>query len=47
MDPLCFDLCVVLLCSCLQDPSKSEKLVVEQLFQRDAVIRQSQVKPAA
>ncbi|XP_037551918.1 nuclear pore complex protein Nup107 [Nematolebias whitei] len=25
------------------DPSKSEKLVVEQLFQRDAVIRQSQL----
>jgi len=26
-----------------QVPSESEKVVVEQLFQRDAVIRQSQV----
>ena len=29
---------------CCQIPSESEKMVVEQLFQRDAVIRQSQVK---
>uniref|UniRef100_A0A3Q1C861 Nuclear pore complex protein n=1 Tax=Amphiprion ocellaris TaxID=80972 RepID=A0A3Q1C861_AMPOC len=33
-------LCV---CFCLQVPSESEKVVVEQLFQRDAVIRQSQL----
>lgn len=33
-------------CKCglyLQVPSESEKVVVEQLFQRDAVVRQSQV----
>lgn len=30
----------------LQVPSESEKVVVEQLFQRDAVVRQSQVTNA-
>uniref|UniRef100_A0A7N8XFE8 Nuclear pore complex protein n=1 Tax=Mastacembelus armatus TaxID=205130 RepID=A0A7N8XFE8_9TELE len=30
-------------CLCVQVPSESEKVVVEQLFQRDAVIRQSQL----
>lgn len=28
---------------CVKVPSKSEKVVVEQLFQRDSIIRQSQV----
>lgn len=30
----------------LQVPSESEKVVVEQLFQRDAIVRQSQVTNA-